>query len=587
MTIARLEIKNFRCLGEVGIDLHPKLTFLAAHNAAGKSSVLDAIQWAIAGRCRGTDLKGAGSRNLIRDEEPSAQVKVIFTDGTYQTRQVSLKGGTLLDPPDGVAVNKDVLAVLCDGAAFLNFAHKDAKALLLDVLDVQIVYGGETLTLAQLDAKYDMAFNNRRDAKAKLNAIQIPALPAGEVPDVDGLDKKLVALRAEEHVLAAKEAHGGGKREAVAAQLTRAKATLTKATADWEAHPKPAELEAQIAALDALAAPDDKAESKATERAKAEQADVAGQLSKLRDGTAWLSKHSPSSGCVMSKSVPCNTPAEAFKTHLATLKGEVTALETRQKELAAQLKADEDATAKRQKAGADRAALVAAREKAETLQKTALAADTEVDRLTAELDALPAETGPSPALITLRARIVKGEEVVRAAREVVRQRIAHEDATTAQAAAAEALQALETVVADLGPKGVRVKALADTIGAFTDSINNALTPFGYTLAFKLDPWDVVVNGRSAELLSTSERLRVGVAFALALAEVTGVGFVAIDSADLLDGAGRAVLSELLDNWQAGQVIVAATRAEPLPSGDGYLAYWLSREPEGPTTIAQA
>jgi hypothetical protein len=566
------------------MDLHPSLTFAAGANASGKSSLVDAVLWCLTGTCRGTDAKGAGSKDLIRDGQDSAQVRLVFQDGTYQTRAISKKGGTILDPPDGIAVNKDVLRCLCDGAAFLDFAHADAKKLLIGVLGVTIDYGGESLSLEQVEAKYQIAFEARRNAKAKLNAIQIPALPTGEVPDIEKLDKKLTGLRAEEHVLAAKDAHGGGKREALAGQLERAQAALTKAVAAFEAQPSAAELDAQIEAVDALvSAP---AETTAHADAVTEQAEVAGQLAKFRDGSAWLLKHTPSSGCVISAQVPCRTATAEFVEETKSIKKQMTALETRQKELAATLQAEAQADKARRDAADKRAALVKAADTRQRLAAAAVDAETEVTRLTAELKVLPAETGPSAALVTLRERIAKGEQIVRDAREVVRQRIAHEDATKAQAQAAEALQKIETVVTDLGPKGLRVDALASTVGAFEAQINNALTPFGYTLAFQVDPWDVRVNGRSAELLSTSERLRVGCAFALALAESTGIGFVCFDGADLLDTAGRAVFGELVANWDAGQIIVAATRAEPLESNDFLTAYWLERDGEGATTVTR-
>lgn len=583
MTIAKLAIRDFRCLGDVALDLHPRLTFLGAKNASGKSSVCDALQWALSGVCRGTDAKGAGSKNLIRQGESNMKVTVAFSDGTYITRALSKTGNTILDPPDAVLPNKDVLACLMNGAAFLDFAHADAKKLLMSVLDVHVEYQGERLTLDQVEAKYQIAFNERRDAKAKLNAIQIPPMPTGDVPDIQKLDQKLKELREQEHALTAKEAKGGGKREALAAQLTRAKVTAEKAKSDFEAHPQVAALEAQIEAIDKATLPAPKADE--ATRARAELAEVAGQVSKLSDGVVWLSKHSPSSGCALSKSIPCGTPAEAFKTHLAGLKKELVSLETRQKELDATLKTLADEDKSRQAMAADRARLVAAVEKAKLLVTAALDAETTVYNLQKDLDALPAESGPSPELLTLRERIAKGEGIVQAARELMRQRLDHEDKTKAQAEAAEALQTLEAQVADLGPKGVRVEALAASIGAFETRINAALEGFGYRLTFSLEPWDVVVNGRSAELLSTSERLRVGAAFTMALAEVTGLGFCVIDGADLLDQAGKDALSALVSEWDKGQVIIAATREKPLPAGgDSYAAFWLSRNGDAPTTV---
>ncbi len=172
MTIARLELRDFRCFAEAGIDFDPALTFLCAHNASGKSSVLDAIEWCLAGRCRGTDDRGAGSKALIRDDLDSMLVRAIFSDGTYAARQLSRNGSTKADPPEPV-VNRDMLRCLMNGGAFLDLAHADAKNLLLSALNVKVPIDGKELTLAEVESAYQLAFSERRDQKVRLNAANL------------------------------------------------------------------------------------------------------------------------------------------------------------------------------------------------------------------------------------------------------------------------------------------------------------------------------------------------------------------------------------------------------------------------------
>ena len=72
-------------------------------------------------------------------------------------------------------------------------------------------------------------------------------------------------------------------------------------------------------------------------------------------------------------------------------------------------------------------------------------------------------------------------------------------------------------------------------------------------------------GFSLKHLSESEQFRFGVAFQGALAMVTGLRFVVIDRADVLDKEKRKMLTSLLMNSKLDQAIVLATSEEVPPS----------------------
>ena len=65
--------------------------------------------------------------------------------------------------------------------------------------------------------------------------------------------------------------------------------------------------------------------------------------------------------------------------------------------------------------------------------------------------------------------------------------------------------------------------------------------------------------------SESEQFRFGVAFQIALAMGTGLRFVVIDRADVLDKEKRKFLTSLLVNSELDQAIVLATSEEAPPS----------------------
>ena len=71
-------------------------------------------------------------------------------------------------------------------------------------------------------------------------------------------------------------------------------------------------------------------------------------------------------------------------------------------------------------------------------------------------------------------------------------------------------------------------------------------------------------GLSLKQLSESERFRFCIAFQLALATSTGIRFVVIDRADVLDKERRKLLTVLLSNSDVEQAIVLATGGEPPP-----------------------
>ncbi len=65
--------------------------------------------------------------------------------------------------------------------------------------------------------------------------------------------------------------------------------------------------------------------------------------------------------------------------------------------------------------------------------------------------------------------------------------------------------------------------------------------------------------------SKSEQFRLGIAFQIAVAAVTGIRFTVIDSADILDKERRKMLTRLLLTSELDQAIVLATSEEAPPS----------------------
>lgn len=604
MRIASLKLTDFRSYNRASLTLNAPITFLCGRNGAGKSSALDAITWALTGRCRGTDGRGAGAAQLKRGDAPTLSVSVELEGLGTVTR--SLAGSQTLTVRDDIAhpaapvivaqaallhrlgVSEGVLAAVLQGDTLLQLPHAEAKALLMTILDVRVPLEGEPepLTLAALDARYQQAFDGRKAAKAHAAAIQVPVPPDGEPPVIADIERRLAELRARETQLRVAEATQDGSREEQRRQLEIEASRLRQRRATFDGAEKTqvlaspailAEFDASIAQLTATLAGDD--ESAPSRQASLVAAD--GRLALLSTTLTSLQAHMPDRGCVLDAAVPCKTPAKYFKAHLQDLQVEIDRLaeETRDVRTAVAARVDHVQALRLAEDGARRVRAELARRDEREAQRQEF--ETRLTAIAAELDALPidAPPAPSPELADVVARIAKGDDVLAQARRLSDALAVYRDRLAAKTAALKEVGRLETLVEQLGPKGVRVTALAGALERFEAPLNVSLAAWGYTVRFALEPWGIVVNGRTAELLSTSERLRVGVALQLAIASVTGLNLVVIDQVDLLDGPNRAVLTELLASWP-GQVLLAATKDAPPPAMDGIAVYWLEATPQG-------
>ena len=66
MNIKRIRIEGFRSLDNIDLELDGG-SFITGMNGAGKSSVLEAIRFALLGCCKNTDRRGAGAKGLVSD----------------------------------------------------------------------------------------------------------------------------------------------------------------------------------------------------------------------------------------------------------------------------------------------------------------------------------------------------------------------------------------------------------------------------------------------------------------------------------------------------------------------------------------
>jgi len=257
---------------------------------------------------------------------------------------------------------------------------------------------------------------------------------------------------------------------------------------------------------------------------------------------------------------------------------------------------------------AERTELVGLEEKLAEMQKqlasigdvaaaeTALRADresaVEVGRCDRELAALTVPTAPDLSKIdeeidTLNLRIVAGQGVYEEVRKFDEGWRAY-DRWKEQAEIHETrIETLDRLVEFFGPNGVKAQMGGDKLKDFVEAMNGYLSPFEYSVEFTLDPYSFRVFNkfpptlRTLRQLSKSESLRFGIAFQIALAMATGLRFVVIDEADMLDSETRPALTEILLQSDLDQAIVLSTTEKNPPTElpDGVKFIQLERKAE--------
>jgi len=622
--LRQIELTAFGSHAKTTVAFDAPITFIVGPNASGKSTLAEAILWGLTGRfARGVDGGGRGAQALIAEGATAARVRLQVRERWGLTRTVNAGGQVHLSLDELGSAHADAQAVLYQrldmsptalqavvaSHAFLDTDHAAAKAFLMELLDVRVPIGEEQLTLAQLTHRYGAAFEDRKAKKAQVKDHRVPARPDGvelSADDVASLEAQLQQLREQEKAILADGAEARGRRQALVSQ----RVTLDREREDLEGRVRQAgdpnvlldELEAKLRELVApepleAVTPADEAQEMTTLRQQL--VDERGRLRLLTTSAEAIKGRDPQKGCVLDPDVPCLTPAAEFDGRAKYLPKAIKQIERaldtatrRLNLLEAQASTRTDAAQRRAQ---DRSVIEGQRTfleaKRRSLEASLRNLQADQERLTevlaqlAKLDTELANAGtegePPAGLVALQARITKGDRTIADARTEAQRWTAYHQAAARATALAKELEALEASVAQLGPKGAQLDAIAGALTDFLARVNGPLERFGYRLDVQLDPWLVVVNGRSAARLSTSERLRVGLCLQLAIAELSGLHLVVLDNAEwLVDAAIRATCTSILFGWvQADsdrQAIVIKATEDDVPAVPGVSVVRLAR-----------
>jgi adenylylsulfate kinase-like enzyme len=589
VNIQKLQIENFRSIGSVCLEIDGGV-FMTGMNGAGKSSVLEAIRFALLGYCTHTDKRGAGAKALIAHGADEASIAIRLMGGRDMAAalvQVAIpQSGSVRWSAQDAETGKPIATKPEQLWAWLNVSEATLAAALLPAehittqgfegvlgelqagtVEPPVLYdlcGKEHIealledyppnlkdgslptqlkTLNGLRTVGDDAYEWRRAAGRKVKELeaQIPAAPPQPPTDRNGAPLGTDAAAAlKKNIGKLSEA-----RDALMRELGEAR-QMAKVTPAGSVE----ELEAAIAAAQEAS---DKA-AKAAEAAQAEHVRVVDALEaakRNRDGARFqaekLEGHIEElTGKIESYAAGRACETCGVKWTEARVRTATSKLRQERMQLVEQFNDAERLDAKFL-ADLEKARGLAAQagEPAREATKAAIAASADLANLRRELELAKRVSG------------VRSPEAVEADLLEIDERLDRAKAAMGQLAIVAEYEAkkadLEAARARYAHMDWRVKAFrdgeilnelgADGLKTFEQAVDHALMPFGYGFAFEVDGRTVkVLFGRRGEALrpieraSSGERKLAEVAVAMTFAQTAGIALV--DDLDHLDGKNR-------------------------------------------------
>ena len=570
MYISKVEISNFRSYASATFEFG-KLNVIRGLNASGKSSLADAIEFALTGRCRGTDEGGKGASGLIRTGAKSASVtlhllpkdsesavnvrltRILKESGT----QVSMEAGgrtytgrQVEEKLASIGMTRNLLTAALRVGRFAELDANDQKELLADLLKPEAIkvpkefidWAEKTeVTLEDLREIEKGAIEARAGYTATLRELgdpePVPDPPKGQ-PSLTETRKKLDGLRAEQQKLSAKKATEentwatkDARKRALPGLITAAQnAILDKATEEFH-----------LAAID-------------NEPKRAQAVVTLEEVrSQLKTTDSLLATARKQEGV-------CPTCKQNWDTEEL-----IADLEKKRKALSSRIPGLEGMIHNCADPGEARNALYEHRHgvvDAEKLSK-------ELESL-AELK-LPTETLEwEKEINALEERIQKGQQVLIDLSTLEEKRSAYDRAKAQRAELEQKREQADKVAKWAGPNGVQAQMTGDKLPAFLKTVNSSLAAWNYGCDIRMEPFAVVVHKASAvasivevseKLLSESEHWRLSLALQIALAKLTGIGLAILDRADVLAGASRGLAMRAIAEAGLDQAFILASAAD--------------------------
>ena len=614
MKIPRIKLKDWRNHVETLLVL-ARLTIIRGVNHSGKSGILQAIEFALTGKCDATDQKGAGMAGLIRQGAERAEIllELAGTQSTYNVHCTVTKRPDrtvhFANPKDeadrGEQVkrwiddNKPALSCLLNSRYFIGLKPADQKTLLASIIMRPTHDWGEEIRgkcnsvhisslipwdrtpFEVIEAAYKAAFEKRTEINRDIKNHRIPdALPVPEglenLANVNEAREKLNSLRKElngiidERRLADKALNEARSRiQALESRIADCDATIKRENELIDS--LPGLTPKQVKDFEKTAG---NAKKLADKHAEVLAADL--EIAGVDSLIALFQKLEGQKCCPTCKRDVTDDFLTEALAPLANKRNDLIARKSDLlKEEAALGNVEE---AKRKLDEHKQNETHRKRSQAIIAEKQALArtSRSELDEIRANM---PGTYVPDSRQGELEATIEQFEKAIADLAVVDARNKEIERAKETLQRLTAASNTLESLVSYFGKDGIKAKLLAEDIGPFTSAMNEALAGWGYACSFEIEPYGFRITNLMTnatlpiELLSGSERLRFAIAFQVALAQVSGIRLVAIDEADILDTEGRNAFYGLLLEADIDQAIAIGTdEREQVPDVPGAKFY---------------
>jgi hypothetical protein len=602
MRIRKIQLQNFRSHIDSTLEL-ARLSVLRGTNAAGKSSIEQAIQISIAGHADGTTADGKGSIGLIRAGETKALITMALQQGDGSDERIlrcALNGTactvlvTKPDDPqyaggeewkDWLAMNRSVLSCLINNRYFVDLAEKDQKDVLAAIIlpktytwpdwvkpmchDLGLKINWAKTPFETIDQAYDVAFKERTNVNRDVKNFKMPEGDTTGHEDLEEFAQKLTTRQKE--LDAAK-----GRKNHIESDFRQRQTLLTTATQrKQEAETRLSREQQGIPTIEGrlLSAAKLKEHEKIA-KGEAKASTLDGELFQI-EGAIRIKKQALTELNKMSEQPSCPTCTSPITEELVQaiakpLAEEINALSTQRTEKIEQRKSLGNPAESRKLVEEHKQAdtdMTRTKERIKDEQTTIDDAQAKIDELNAGGGNVPDTSEIDAEITDLAAKIQRGTEAVNRARAARDLHIRKSDAEVERKKIVSNQASLNKLVEYFGAEGVKAELLAASIGLFMDEMNIVLAQWGYLCQISIEPYVLAIMFRDGENmphfiqlkhLSKSQRYRFATAFQVALAIISGFKFVIVDEADIYDQQGRSGLFEALSSGELDQAIILAT-----------------------------
>lgn len=619
MRFRKIQLQNFRSHVDTTLDLD-RLTVIRGTNAAGKSSLEQAIEITLASRADGTTSDGKGSVNLIRAGSAKSLITLAAQqDGEERILRCALNDtkrtvvvGKPGDPQyaggeewmEWLGLHKEVLSCLINNRHFVNLKPDEQKDVLASIIlpktyewpswvmpichDLGLKINWAKTPFEIIDTAYDLAFKARTDVNRDFKNFKLPEGDTAGADQLEDLSHRLGARRQELDDAKKRKYELEGAIRSNVQLLTAAQERLAGANArlSREQQEIPG-IESRLLSPAKLKELEKVAKNlKRAQEIDAQIAQYDAQIEVHKVSLKKLNDLSSQPACPTCQTLLTDdviaTLANGYteqRRHTESLRdgsiatrkglGDPGAAELA---ISAHAKATTDMERAKARVKEEQTAIADAEAKIAELEAAAKQQDASA---IAEVDKL---------IVELNAKVERGNGAVAAARAAKELAGRIEAAQGDRAALQKRQVALEKLVKYFGTE-VKAELLAASIGSFTQAMNEVLAQWGYICELSIEPYVFAVIYRDSDNkqhpislgnLSKSERYRFSVAFQVALAVFTGFKFVIVDEADIFDAKGRGGLFAALNSGQLDQAIVLSTdERETVPAVEGAVFYQFS------------